>query len=190
VAHALYCQCKPGFVIDDDGIGCKTCGANETSDGTTCSCEAGFVRLSEDGACMESSLGAACSSRAECAGDFPVCVLDDGGGYCSSAGCASSAQCQPHWYCEQTADSGSVCKQPPDGYRKPCQGPDDCAGTSATYCDSFQSHSCLVQGCGTGSPCPGDWSCCEISLISVSLCIEPSDLVDGACPAGGKLVPP
>jgi len=138
---------------------------------------------------MMTSLGAACSSDAECAGDFATCVMDGADSYCSSEGCTSSADCQPTWFCEREGDD-SVCKKPPVGYRMACAGPDDCAGTAATYCDSFQSHSCLIQGCGSGSPCPGDWSCCEISLIGVTLCIEPSGLTDGSCPAGGTLVMP
>lgn len=188
-AGLLYCRCESGFVIDDDDIGCKPCGENEDSDGRTCTCKPGYARTPGGGACTESSLGSACSSDAECAGDSALCVLDGADGYCSSEGCASSADCQPNWYCEQ-AESTSVCKKPPDGYRQPCEAPGDCAGTAATFCDSFQSHSCLIQGCGSGSPCPGDWSCCEIAVLGVTLCIEPTGLVDGACPAGGTLVQP
>jgi hypothetical protein len=185
----LYCLCEPGFVIDDDDIGCKACGENEDSDGRTCTCKPGFTRPLGGGECMMTSLGAACSSDEECAGDFPICVVDGADSYCTSDGCASSADCQPNWFCDADGD-GSVCRKPPAGYRQPCDGADDCAGTAATYCDSFQSHSCLIQGCGKGAPCPGDWSCCDISLIGVSLCIEPSGLTDGACPAGGTLVLP
>jgi hypothetical protein len=176
-------------VLDEDGIGCNPCGENEDSDGITCACKPGYTRPSEGAACMASSLGAACSSNAECGGQFSFCVMDGADGYCSSEGCTSSADCEPHWYCEQDGSS-SVCKKPPEGYRQACAGPDDCAGTAATFCDSFQTQSCQIQGCGKGAPCPGDWSCCDISLIGISLCIEPSGIVDGACPAGGMLVQP
>ena len=186
-AGSHYCLCAPGFVIDDDAVGCKACGENEEGKHDECVCKAGYVRSS--GTCAESSLGAVCESSTDCSGDFSTCVMDQAGGYCSSAGCTSSNDCQPSWFCSGKA-SDAVCKKPPDGYQKPCAGAADCAGTSATYCDSFQTHSCVIEGCGAGVPCPGDWSCCNISLIGVSLCIPPSGLAQGACPAGGTLVAP
>ena len=184
-----YCACAPGFVIDDDNVGCKACAENETSEANMCVCLEGYVRASPSDPCAMSSLGAPCESDTNCAGDFPACVSDDRGGYCSSRGCQSSSDCQPNWYCQRDAGE-STCRKPPEGYREPCSGPADCAGTSATFCDSFQSRSCLIEGCGVGTPCPGDWSCCRIAVISVSLCIEPSGLMQGNCPAGGTLVMP
>jgi hypothetical protein len=184
---AHYCLCKPGFIIDDDAVGCKACGENEESKRNECVCKEGYVRT--DGVCTMSSLGAACDSDAQCAGDFPICVMEDAAGYCSSEGCSTSGDCQPMWFCDRQAEP-ATCKKPPNGYRQPCEAAADCAGTSATFCDTFQSHSCLIQGCGVGAPCPGDWSCCRIMLLGVSLCIEPSGLAQGACPAGGMLVMP
>jgi hypothetical protein len=31
--------------------------------------------------------------------------------------------------------------------------------------------------------------CCDIGLLGQSLCLPPSELMDGNCPAGGTLVP-
>lgn len=180
---AHYCLCAPDSVIDDDGVGCKACGENEQAQRDECVCREGYVRTG--GVCSASSLGAPCTSSDGCASDFPICVIDDAGGYCSSQGCTSSSDCQPTWFCET-----ATCKKPPPGYRQACESPADCAGTAATFCDSFQTHSCLIEGCGAGAPCPGDWSCCRIELLGVSLCVEPAGLTSGACPAGGRLVPP
>jgi len=43
-----------------------------------------------------------------------------------------------------------------------CQTSADCAQFDATYCETFQSHTCLIQNCVPDpSVCPMGWSCCE-----------------------------
>jgi hypothetical protein len=190
MAGVQHCLCGPGFILDaTDKLGCRACGENEDSDGMTCSCKPGYARASEGAPCAISSVGATCSDDSNCGGDSAVCVLDGAEGYCSTAGCSSSNDCEPHWFCEQSGGT-SICKKPPNGYRQPCAGADDCAGTAATYCDLFQSQSCLVEGCGKGAPCPGDWSCCNLAVIGASLCLEPRSIMNGICPGGGILVTP
>lgn len=185
-----FCQCAPGYIMDmATGLDCKPCGENEDSQGGECVCKPGYSRPSATAACGMSALGAACSDDSGCSGDFPVCVTDDGAGYCTSDGCTSSADCQRGFVCEQDGGKG-VCKKVPTGYGMSCESAADCAGTEATYCDSFSSKTCLVQSCSKTSPCPGDWSCCDIALAGVVLCVEPAGLMNGMCPAGGTLVTP
>lgn len=184
-----YCACAPGFIIDvTTGLDCKACGENEETVAGACVCKTGYTRPSEGAACGMSSLGAACVDSTGCSGAFPACVTDDGAGYCTSEGCSSSADCERGFVCEQDAGK-AVCKKVPTGYGMSCTTSADCAGSEATYCDSFQSKSCLVT-CSKTSPCPGDWSCCDIAIAQVVLCVEPAGLMDGACPAGGTLVKP
>ena len=49
----------------------------------------------------------------------------------------------------------------------------------ATYCDTFKSHSCLVQGCSlTPNNCFSGWECCDLSAFGVP---QPICVAQGAC---------
>jgi hypothetical protein len=81
----------------------------------------------------------------------------------------------------------------PTGLGEPCMSSADCASFDATFCDSFQSHSCLVEKCATGeNACPKDTTCCDFSalLAGLSICTADDQLVAGECPMGGKRVEP
>jgi hypothetical protein len=181
---ARYCECADGFILDPrDKIGCIPCAENEESVNGECQCVEGYTRPSEGALCSTSTLGAPCSPSEPCMGEFPVCAAE---GYCTFEGCASSDACMlPGWLCAE-----GVCKKPPEGYGKECASADDCADTEATYCDTFRTHSCLVQGCGKGLPCPGDWSCCDLApFAAMPICFEPKNLVAGNCPVGSLVRP-
>lgn len=176
-----YCGCAPGFILDEASDSCVACGENEEVAQNKCVCQQGYTRPSEGAACMMSALGNACSDDSGCGGDFPTCA----DGYCTSA-CSSSKDCEMGWVCD-TVGANKVCTKPPTGYGKMCDTSDECAGTEATFCEAFRSHTCQVS-CSQSSPCPGDWGCCDFSVMVI--CLDPSALVDGACPPGGKLVTP
>jgi hypothetical protein len=182
----LFCECAPGYIIDTtNNVDCIPCGENEQAVKGKCECSEGFTRPSEGAACQMSALGAACSDNAGCSGDFPVCVVGSGGGYCTES-CTASTDCERGWVCD-TAASGKACKKPPTGYGMSCMTAADCAGNDASFCESFQSKSCQVE-CSKTKPCPGDWGCCDFTVMVI--CLEPSALMGGMCPSGGKLVTP
>jgi hypothetical protein len=181
---ARYCECAQGFVLDPtDRIGCIPCGENEDSLNGRCECVPGYARPSAGAPCGTSTLGAECSDREPCMGEFPLCTE---AGYCTFEGCESSEDCMlPGWLCAE-----SVCEKPPEGYGRECATPADCAGSEATYCDTFRTHTCLVEGCGKGKPCPGDWSCCDLApFATMPICFEPKNLLDGDCPVGSLVKP-
>jgi hypothetical protein len=75
-----------------------------------------------------------------------------------------------------STDSGRA----PTGLGASCESSADCAGYDATYCETFQSHTCFIQNC-TSDPgiCPAGWSCCEtVTRYGLpTLCLP-----DGNCP--------
>jgi len=145
------------------------------------------LRLDADGACV--CLEGSALSDGAC-----VPVVDDGvddsAGACEAgAGCActSSRGCPEGELCD--SHDSERCVAAPSGLGAPCSGAADCAGTEATFCESFSTRTCVVQGCAARAGiCPGDLVCCDYAVIGTSLCV-PSDLApDGGCPAPGQLV--
>jgi hypothetical protein len=68
----------------------------------------------------------------------------------------------------------------PTGIGTPCSSHADCASFDATYCESFQSHQCLIEGCAVSpDDCPTDYECCDLSSFGLenTLCVP-----DGQCP--------
>lgn len=180
-----YCDCEAGFILQ--GSTCVACGVNETSEEGRCICKAGFARSSAEHECTQSSFGAACTADVECAGSSLTCLVEGGGaGFCTNA-CTSSGDCQPGYLCG-AKDGRKLCSKVPLGYSDSCNTSSECT-RDATFCESFQSKSCLVT-CDSSKPCPGDWACCDISLLGAVVCLEPRGLMNGMCPGGGKLVTP
>ncbi|HKO51129.1 MAG TPA: hypothetical protein VJV79_25645 [Polyangiaceae bacterium] len=125
-------------------------------------------------------LGAACDASTPCGDpEFNYCEAGaDGKGYCTKTGCASPEECKDGYACDASV-TPSVCRRPPAGLGMSCTADVDCAGTEATYCDTFQSHSCLVQGCSlTPDNCFVGWECCDLSSFGVP---QPLCIPQGAC---------
>jgi hypothetical protein len=160
------CVCPNGQVPGDSG--CVPCGENERAAGGQCVCEQGFSRTSATASC-------------ELVTDEPGCTGSD----CPVDGeCASSADCASPMLCDLYG-SGE-CVDPPMGLGDTCASDADCAGTDATYCELYQSLTCVIQGCKEdGGLCPGDMQCCDFAILSRSLCVGVEALNDGACPAPG-----
>ena len=97
---------------------CTPCGTNEVASGDKCVCGSGFVRRATG--CVPSNLGATCASGADCAaGDQTYCRLP--GGYCTSQGCASNADCNlAADYACATMETPPSCKRPPLGHGRAC----------------------------------------------------------------------
>ena len=162
--------------------GCVLCGSNEVPGATGCTCKAGYSKPVPSGVCEPTpmGLGTACEVSTDCKdAKFDHCEAGtDGKGYCTDTGCSSSADCTGGYACDAEV-TPSVCRRPPLGLGTSCTSEADCAGTEATYCDSFQTHSCLVQGCSlTPDNCFSGWECCDLSGFGVP---QPICVAQGAC---------
>lgn len=166
------CVCAPGTAYTDQG--CVTCGEHEVASANGCVCDTGFARSAPDQACIEppAELGKACSSDADCSAPLGHCQLGASGGYCTSTGCSSPADCLGGYDCI-TGASPSYCRRPPLGAGKTCASPADCAGTEALFCDTFFTFTCIVQDCNvSANDCFTGLTCCDGSAYSIpNLCV-------------------
>ena len=142
-------------------------------------CDAGFSRPAPGQPCVAapSALGAPCDAAGATCSDatYGVCIGANGGaGYCTRE-CASGDPCEGGYACD-TAATTPFCRRPPVGAGTPCERDADCAGTEATFCESFVLHQCVVQGCSAAAAdCFAGSQCCE-QLAPVPLCLP-----NGAC---------
>ena len=179
------CVCEPGAALTPTG--CVLCVENEVpgTSGAGCECAPGFSRPAAGMACeaVPAGLGTACSTAAPivpCSDPvYSHCEADaSGAGYCTSTGCTSPADCTGGYACN-TSGATSFCQRPPVGLGKACTTPDDCAGTEATFCDTFQTHSCQVQGCSLApNNCFSGFECCDLSAFGLP---QPLCIPQGAC---------
>lgn len=185
------CICASGYSLDSGR--CVACGLNEVTLGGSCECAEGFTRKAPDAACEENAaLGQSCEADEECTSpEYPYCRRDDRAnpGYCTSTDCDSGSSCLANYACN-TREVTSFCEHPPEGIGTGCADDKDCSGFTASYCEAIVSKTCVVNDCAPDpNKCHGDWVCCDIGLLGQSLCIPPSELDAGKCPAGGTLVP-
>ena len=190
-AEQSICACDGDFALA--GNVCERCGEHETGSPDGCVCAEGFSRATPDAACEElAGLGQECVTDVDCGeAGFSYCYLGAGGepGYCTAPDCSSAADCPTDYGCN-TRETPAFCERPPSGLGIACTSSDDCAGNAASYCETVSAHACLVNDCKPDpSKCHGDWVCCDIGLLSQSLCIPPDQLENGSCPAGGTLIP-
>jgi hypothetical protein len=187
-------RCGPNEVMYEDlrcvcdafsaatATGCERCEADEVPGAMGCECKPGYTKPDAESACAPApmGLGAACDATTACEDpEFNHCEAGaDGKGYCTKTDCASPEDCSGGFACD-AAVTPSVCRRPPLGLAMSCTSDADCAGTEATYCDTFQSHSCLVQGCSvTPDNCFTGWDCCDLSAFGVP---QPICIPEGAC---------
>ena len=141
-------------------------------------CVDGYARPADGAACelIPEALGADCDTHGTaCTNEkYPLCHITDDQGYCTST-CTSSDDCEGGYQCH-TDEAGGFCRRPPVGYGKDCKSDDDCAGGEATYCDTIQSHLCLVR-CAAGKTdvCFEGEECCDFTLFN-PICVP-----DGVC---------
>lgn len=173
----LRCVCDPQSATT--ATGCTPCGTDEVPGATGCVCKPGYTKPAEGGVCAPApmGLGTACDAATPCTDpQYSHCEAGaDGKGYCTNT-CASAGECTGGYACDTTA---SICRRPPVGLAMSCTSDADCAGTEATYCDTFQSHSCLVQGCSLmPDNCFSGWECCDLSAFGIA---QPLCIPQGAC---------
>jgi hypothetical protein len=182
VDEALRCSCIEGTIPPASGTGdCIPCGEHEHVSAAACVCDEGYARASAGEACtlIPSGLGVACSATQTCVdAEYHLCHgVGDGAGYCTTT-CGTGGECPAGYTC--TADgSSSYCRRPPTGLGETCQSSADCSGYEASFCETFVSHVCLVQGCTLGgSDCYAGASCCDLSRFGMpTLCVP-----TGQCP--------
>jgi hypothetical protein len=174
-------------VCDEDSAwtdaGCVPCGKHEVPGSNGCVCEQGYTRATAADPCKKapSGQGVACDTTSAAACTDPTynfCQVVSGTtGYCTKVGCTSSDDCEGGYACD-TTKTPKVCLRPPTGIGQSCTSDADCAGTEATYCDTFVNHACLVQGC-TVDPdnCFPGWECCDLTAFGfpAPLCIPEGD---------------
>ena len=183
-AVAGVCVCEAALNLIAGEHGCVACGAHEVAANGACGCEAGYART-DGGLCKlpPEALGAACTDNAGCTDPtFNAChVSSAGSGYCTLADCSSDADCTGGYACNLSV-TPSFCQKPPEGAGKTCASGDDCAGTAATYCETYKTHVCYVEGCSlTKNDCFPGKECCDLTgpsfgTIQKQICVD-----SGAC---------
>jgi len=189
-AELAHCVCSGDYALA--GNQCVACGENETGSADGCVCVDGFSRATPEAACAElAGLGQGCESDAQCGdADYGYCYIETEGatGYCTAPDCSTGADCPTDYGCN-TRHSPAFCERPPQGLGQKCSSSADCEGNVASYCETVQEHACVVNDCKPDpNKCHGDWVCCDIGLLSQSLCVPPTALEDGNCPVGGTLI--
>lgn len=182
------CVCDEGYGLE--GQSCVACGEDEVGNPTgPCACDDGLTRPAPGEPCTF-ALGRDCSSDSDCDADFPHCQGAPDAGYCTTVNCEPGASDCPSGFGCNDREEVAFCERPPEGLGRSCETSEQCADFEADFCEAAVTQVCAVDGCAEDSSiCHGDWVCCDIELLGNSLCLAPEDLEDGACPAGGTLVP-
>jgi hypothetical protein len=176
------CVCDENSAYVEE-LGCVPCGEHEIPGASGCECAPGYQRSGPAASCeaLPAGQGVACNETdMPCTdAEYGVCqMVDATHGYCTSTGCSSSDDCEGDYACD-TAVSPAVCIRPPVGQGQSCASAEDCAGTEATYCDTFVNQACLVQGCSLDpDDCFPGWECCDLSAFGVA---EPICIPEGDC---------
>jgi hypothetical protein len=200
-AHQTYkdghCFCETTSRINAQNTGCEPCGEHEVGVSNLCLCADNYARETEQGPCLPlgEAFGRACDPTDNPCTDpvYAYCYVPSDGKepYCTKQGCKFNQDCGTAYGCEIDA-SPSFCKKYPVGLAKACTANADCAGTEATYCDTFVARICLVQNCASAEvTCYANSVCCDYSNLGtpVSVCVDPAALKDGQCDLGGLMVP-
>jgi len=185
-SKAGLCVCTGNTIAGTTEKGnpaCVACPEHEVASNDACVCEDGYQRPTPEAACMivPDALGLACQSDQDCTDEtYDTChLLDDDSGYCTNTGCAAG-ECTGGYACDTVA-TPSYCARPPDGAGKSCADQEDCAGTEATFCETYVTHVCYVEGCALdGNDCPGK-ECCDLAISSGGVVRKTICVDSGTC---------
>jgi hypothetical protein len=159
------------------GGSCIPCAPDEVAAGSTCACPEGQAKNDEGVCAAVAGLGDPCDATSPCTDPtYSYCAPRSGGataGTCTRT-CFDDAQCDGAYTCA-TWEAQPYCRRF-SGLGMGCASSADCADTDATFCDTFQTHTCLVSGCtARGEECPRGTECCDLSTYGLgTLCL-------GAC---------
>jgi hypothetical protein len=117
------------------------------------------------------------------AGKYELCHLGtDGTGYCTNA-CTGDGDCSGDFRCHDPGANG-FCRRPATGHGDACESAADCAGKEADYCETIQSHLCLVRcSAGNTAGCFEGESCCDFAVFN-PICVP----TDQCTKNGGKVL--
>ena len=154
------CLCDDSSIAD--GLRCTLCPADEVAVAGACGCAPGSTKNSAGVCDRVVGLGDPCQSASDCTNPgYAYCAPGVTGSSCTSA-CASDSDCGDSYTCA-TWEPQPYCREFV-GLGMSCTSAADCAGTDATFCDTYQSHTCIVAGCTVGDgACPRGTLCCDFS---------------------------
>jgi len=169
------CVCDDNAVIT--GLGCTPCAADEIVVAGACACPSGSAKNAVNTCEIVRGLGDACATSSECTNaTYGYCAPATAGSTantCTST-CITDVDCGATYTCA-TWEARPYCRAF-SGLAKSCSSQADCAGTDATFCESTQTHRCMVAGCSlTTDDCPRDTTCCDFSSYGLGT------LCAGAC---------
>lgn len=175
-----FVEAADACVCDSDAVpvagGCQRCAADEVAAGGKCACPPGQTKNAQGVCATVAGLGDACDTASTPCTDptYSYCATKGSAtaGTCTKS-CTSNADCDAAYTCA-TWEAHPYCRTFA-GLGDTCGSSADCTG-DATYCDTFQSHTCIVQGCSlTDNDCPRDQMCCDFSNYGLGT------LCAGAC---------
>jgi hypothetical protein len=180
-ANAGLCECDNSMGLVTGDHGCVTCGDHQVVKADSCQCADNYEMVGT--ACQPTTRGLACASDKDCNdAKYNAChILPDSGSYCTNTGCTDDTSCDGGYACNTSTDP-AYCERPPTGDGQPCQSSMDCQGTDATFCESFKTKVCYVQGCSlTTNDCFGGKECCDLTGPSGGLFKTQICVVAGSC---------
>src|SRR3954468_17713942 len=127
--------------------GCQVCAADEVPVAGKCGCAAGQTKNADNVCAAVTGLGDSCdTAAAPCTStEYPYCAVRGAGtaGTCTKR-CTTDNDCAAVYTCADW-EAQPYCRTF-DGVGDPCGSSADCT-RDAKYCDTFQTHTCVVQGC-------------------------------------------
>ena len=168
VANACVCDANAIAVPG----GCKACAADEVAAGGACACPAGQTKNESNVCVTVAGLGDACDTASSPCNNpmYSYCATSGGtSGTCTKT-CTSNAECDAAYTCT-TWGAHPYCRTF-KGVGKSCTSPADCTG-DAMFCDTYQTHSCIVAGCDlVKNDCPRGQTCSDFSMFGLpNLCV-------------------
>jgi len=162
VAAASACVCDSNAIAVPGG--CQACAADEVVAAGKCACPAGQTKSAAGACVLVAGLGDPCDTASAPCTDhtYSFCAVKGSStaGTCTKA-CGSSADCDAAYTCA-TWKTQAYCRTF-SGVGDACGSSADCTG-DANYCDTFQTHSCIVSGCDlVKNDCPRGMTCGDFS---------------------------
>jgi hypothetical protein len=172
-----FVEAVAACVCDSNAIavpgGCQACAADEVATGGKCGCAAEQTKNDDNVCATAVGLGDPCdTATVPCShANYSYCAVRGSGtaGTCTKA-CAGNTDCDAAYTCA-TWEAPPYCRTF-EGAGASCGSASDCVG-DAKYCDTFQTHSCVVSGCSLSAhDCPRGTMCTDLSFYGLgNLCV-------------------
>jgi hypothetical protein len=174
VDAAKTCVCDSNAVAVTGG--CKVCASDEVPVAGKCGCAAGQTKNADNVCAAVTGLGDACDTATQpCTNpQYSYCAVKAAGtaGTCTKT-CGSDTDCDSSYTCADW-EAQPYCRTF-EGVGDSCASSADCT-KDAQFCDTFQTHTCVIQGCSlTDQDCPRNSLCCDFSGFGLGT------LCAGAC---------